>query len=206
MLDEASCTALARRGAAGDGAACKELVEKLWPVWTSWVRRQRSLGPLAQSDDHVHEVLVRLVEKLGQPEGRGLRLYPPWQEQNPDKTFSDWVRIVTKNVVRDYAREQLGPRPADRDAPSLKRLLNDFASSPALEELGIRPPFTAAQTARELMEFAESRLPPEQLVVLRHWLEGASFEDTGTELGITPDAARKLVRSAVATLRREFGD
>jgi DNA-directed RNA polymerase specialized sigma24 family protein len=114
------------------------------------------------------------------------------------------MRIVTKNVIRDYAREQLGSRNVASDGLSSKRLLNEFAYSPALEELGIRPPLTAAQTARELLEFARSRLPPEQLDVLHRWLEGASFEDIAEELGHTPEVVRKLTRSAVATLRRHF--
>jgi DNA-directed RNA polymerase specialized sigma24 family protein len=82
--------------------------------------------------------------------------------------------------------------------------LNEFASSPALEDLGVRPPLTAAQTARELIEFARSRLPAEQLALLEAWLEGASFDDMAREHGTTADEARKLVRAAVATLRRHF--
>lgn len=201
--DEGLCHALALRGAAGDGEACKRLVEHLWPVWIEIARASKTIRPLGGSEDHAHEIAVRLVEKMGKPSG-GLRLYPPWRERNAEKSFGDWMRIVTKNVIRDYAREQLGSKNASSDGLSMKRLLNDFAYSPALEELGIRPPLTAAQTARELLEFARSRLPPEQLDVLHRWLEGASFEDIAQELRQTPDAVRKLTRSAVATLRRQF--
>lgn len=162
------------------------------------------MGSLARSHDHVHEVLTRLVEKLARPEGGGLHLYAPWRERHPEKTFGDWIRIVVKNQIRDYVREQLGPPRGADDGPSLKRLLNEFASSPVLEELGVRPPVTAAQTARELLEFARRKLPAEQTRVLGLWLEGASFEEAGGELGLEAAAAQRLLRAAVATLRREF--
>ncbi|HEY3494249.1 MAG TPA: hypothetical protein VGK73_06170 [Polyangiaceae bacterium] len=203
-MDTALCERLAKLGAEGDASAIRKLVESLWPVWVEMVRTSRSMGPLARSEDHVHEVVTRLVEKLGRADGRGLRLYLEWRARNAEKTWADWLRIVTKNAVRDYAREQIGPKQADPDEPSLKRLLNEFSSSVALEELGARPPLTAAQTARELLEFARRRLPADQLAALAGWLEGASFEDIGAELGIAEGDARKLLRASVATLRREF--
>lgn len=204
-IDSARCEALAERGAAGDEGARRDLVEALWPSLLDLVRSSRSMGPLARSDDHVHEVATRLVEKLAGRDGHVLRTYAPWRERNAGRTFADWLRIVTKNATRDYVREQVGPRRGDPDEPSLKRLLNEFASSPALEELGVRPPLTAAQTARELLEFARARLPAQQLRVLASWLEGASFDDIGAETGTNGAEARKLLRAAVATLRRQFG-
>jgi RNA polymerase sigma factor (sigma-70 family) len=204
-IDAARCERLAERGAAGDENARRTLMEVLWPSLLEMVRSSRSMGSLARSADHVHEVATRLVEKLAGRDGHVLRTYAPWRNRNPERTFADWLRIVTKNAVRDYVREQVGPRNADADEPSLKRLLNEFTSSPVLEEQGVRPPLTAAQTARELLEFARDRLPEPQLRVLAAWLEGASFEDIGAEAGGTAGEARKLLRAAVATLRRQFG-
>jgi hypothetical protein len=103
-IDVTLCESLAARAAAGDGDACRKLVEHLWPAWIGMVRSSRSMGALARSEDHVHDVVARLVEKIGRPDGRGLRLYPPWRERNQTKTFGDWIRIVTKNAIRDYAR------------------------------------------------------------------------------------------------------
>jgi RNA polymerase sigma factor (sigma-70 family) len=203
-LDAELCEALALRATTGDQRACRELVEHLWPAWVSMVRTNRSMAGLARSEDHVHDVVTRLVEKIGRPDGRGLLLYPPWRERNPDKNFLDWIRIVTKNAIRDYVREQLGSTRTRPGEISVKRLLNEFASSPALDELGIRPPFTAAQTARELVEFARGRLSEAQLRALGLWLEGADFEEMAEELALTAEEARKLMRSAVATLRRHF--
>jgi RNA polymerase sigma factor (sigma-70 family) len=159
---------------------------------------------LPNPDDGVHDLAARLVEKLGQPQGRGLVLYSPWKQRNADKAFEDWLHIVTKNMIRDYLREKVGTeRPASGEI-SAKGLLNEFATSPLLEELGIRPPLTLAQTARELFEFAKGRLAPDELAILESWIAGASFEEIAGERNLSEDSARQLLRSAVAILRRYF--
>jgi DNA-directed RNA polymerase specialized sigma24 family protein len=203
-LDLAFCEDSAARAVRGDADAAQRLTEHLWPFWVELVRSSRSMGSLARSEDHVHEVVVRLVGKFSRGTAPGLARYAPWRERHTDKTFGDWVRIVAKNQVRDYVREQMGAATAPAGEPSLKRLLNEFASSPALEELGERPPLTAAQTARQLLEFAARRLPQDQLRVLGLWLEGATFEEMAEGGERDPDDARRLLRAAVATLRREF--
>ena len=87
-----------------------------------------------------------------------------------------------------------------------KRLLNDFAKSLPLDDMGKRPPITDAQTARQLLEFARERLPGDQLAALESWLQGASYEAIASSRGLDDTAsAKKLVRAAVAVLRRHFG-
>src|SRR5262249_12915422 len=151
---------------------------------------------LARSDDEIRNVLTKIVDKLGRDGGRALRLYGTWRERHTDKTFEDWIRIVTSNVVRDHVRESMVDA-ASYEEPSVKRLLNEFATSAALPQLAVRPAFTAAQTARELFEFAERKLAPDQHRALVLWVEGASFPEIGAELGLpSEDDAGKLVRAA----------
>ena len=202
-IDDQRCERLIQQSVAGDLAASRELVEYLWPIWLDWVRSSRAMRRLANLEDGVHDVVVRLVEKLTQRDGRGFQSYPSWKERNADKVFQDWLRIVTKNMIRDYLREKVGPQTATGE-PSIKRLLNEFASAPILEGLGIRPPVTLTQTARELLEFARSRLKPIQLKVLDSWLTGSDFDEMAAELGLTPEVARQDLRSAIAVLRRYF--
>jgi RNA polymerase sigma factor (sigma-70 family) len=202
-IDDRRCELLIKRSLAGDSAACGELVEYLWPFWLEMVQSNRAMRRLVNLEDGVHDVVVRLVEKLSQAEGRGFHSYLSWKERNGDKAFQDWLRIVTKNMIRDYLREQLGPQTSAGE-PSIKRLLNEFASAPVLEGLGIRPPVTLTQTARELLEFAGKRLKPIQLDVLSAWLKGASFEEIALELAVTQETARQDLRSAIAVLRRYF--
>jgi hypothetical protein len=111
------------------------------------VRGNSSMRPMAASDDHVHNVVQRVVAKLS----KGVGTYPDWKLANRDKALLDWVCIVTKNAIRDCVRAQLGPR-TGTDQPSVKRLLNEFASSEQLDNHAQRPPLTANQTARELIE------------------------------------------------------
>ncbi len=204
-IDNASCEDLVARGAVGDKVACQKLVEYLWPLWLSMVRSSRAVQALANPEDGVHDVIAKLVEKLGQPEGRGLRLYLSWKQQHPEKAFEDWLRIVTKNAIRDHVREKVGAQRSSSGEPGVKRLLNEFASAPVLEELGVRPPVTLAQTARELLEFARSRLAERQLSILEAWLKGATFDEIADELELPAEDARHCLRSAVAVLRRYFG-
>jgi DNA-directed RNA polymerase specialized sigma24 family protein len=201
-VDVAHCETLAELASRGDSKAWTAMVERLWNPLHRIVRTSRSMGG-ARSEDDIRDVLTRLFSKLGARNGRGMQLYVTWRARHPDKTIEDWLRIVVKNVMRDRARRALGARgPADE--PSVKRLLNEFAASPAIETLGRRPPMTAAQTARQLLEFARSHLPVAQLEALTRWLDGGSFEDIEDECGLSPNEARKLVRAAVAVLRRRF--
>lgn len=172
------------------------------------VRAQRSLGPLRDSDDHVHDVLANLVEKLGADDGRAFGLYVVWKRRHPEKTFLDWLRIVTKNAARDHVRRQSGAGldPVAARDPEVRRLLRDFVTSPAIDELGQRPPMTEAQTAQELLRYADLNLPLEQSRALRQWLEGATFDEIVSDGGAGgAPAAQRLVRAALATLRRRFG-
>lgn len=206
-IDNALCEALAVRAASGDDAAWRALIEHLWPALRGLVQKSRIMGSFARSDDHVHDVLAGLVERLGRDGGHGLRLYAPWRERNPDKTFADWIRIVTANVMRRHVREQLTMARGDGGGalPSRKRLLNEFAQSTAIEELGVRPPITDAQTAQQLLLFAQGRLPAVQLRALMLWIEGASFEEIAGDLGLGgPKGAARTVRAATAVLRRHF--
>src|SRR5262245_6381980 len=207
VIDWTRCEALAERAADGDPAAWRMLMETLWAEWLSFARSHRAMRRLGEPEEHAHEVVAKLVEKLGRGDGHGLRLYRSWHDRHADKTFEDWMHIVVANTVRDHVREQLGEAKAPRvsEDPSVKRLLNEFAQSPLLERLGVRPPIPAAQTARQILDFARKHLPPDQHRALMRWIEGATFEEIEQQLGLSGrDAGRKLVRAAVATLRRHF--
>lgn len=196
------------RAADGDPGVWRELAEHLWPFWQHVVRASRAMGPLARSEDHVHDVVAALVEKLGPEGGAALGLYPAWRSANPGKTFADWIAIVTAYAVRDHVRRTLGRRKArDPELPSPKRLLNEFVTSPAADDpvLAVRPEMTAAQTARQLVAWAEDRLAPEQRSALMMWLAGAEVDEIGEALCAgDAEGGRRLLRAAVAVLRRRF--
>jgi DNA-directed RNA polymerase specialized sigma24 family protein len=205
-IDNAHCEALVARAVNGDEEAWQALVRHLWAELHGFVRKSRTMGRFGRSDDHVSDVLTRLVERLRRDGGHGLRLYAPWRAKNLDKTFADWIRIVTVNIMRRYVRERLeSVHDGSAPLPSVKRLLNEFAQSPVLEELGVRPPITDAQTAQELLAFAQTRLPEVQCRALMMWIEGASFEEIAGELKLRgAKEADRAVRAATAVLRRHF--
>lgn len=204
-LDVDKAQELAAQAVTGREGAYPQLVEILWPELLRAIAGSRLLDHSDAATDHVHNIATRIVDKLQQDDCRSLRLFPPWKERHPDKDFGDWLRIVTRNATRDYARASRGRTKSAHDAPSLKQLINEFATSIDVHDLGARPPWTAAQTARQLFEFAERRLPEQQILALREWLAGASFEEIhhSLELG-NPTEARNLVRAAVSVLRRHF--
>lgn len=217
-IDVALCERLAQRAYEGDEEVWRELAEHLWPHFIGLVKGSRHMGGLAKNDDHVHNVVANLLDKLGTDGGRAITGFPRWKGDNPGKDFGDWIRIVTSFTVKDYVRQQLGRASGGGDKageqlPSIKRLLNEFATSPAGEESfgSARPPMTAAQTARELLDWADKTLPKEQMSALSAWLDGASFEEidgllaAGAQKKLEPDLGRKTVRAAIATIRRRFG-
>lgn len=203
-LDHPTLEVLARQAANGDRNAQGLLVQALWPVWRNLVLASRSMGSMAHSIEHVDNVVGKLVEKFGRAEGHAVRRYIEWRKVHGEQTFADWMRIVTKNEIRNYVRQQLGTGRIPTGELSVKRLLNELAVSPLGAERGIRPNFTAEQTARELLHFAASRLPSGQLRALQLWLSDSSFVDIGRELGCSEKEAQDRVRAAKETLRRHF--
>lgn len=202
---------IARRAAGGDAGAFKQLMAALWDPCVALVRGSAAMKGLAANDDDAREVVTRLMSKLERDGHRTLSLYVDWASRHPEKTFGDWLRITVANVARDYSRERRGNQartpasPKDGAVPSAKRLLNDLARSLPLE-LGARPPMTDAQTARQLLEFARTRLPEGQLTALEGWLQGASYELIAEDLKLSgADEAKRLIRAAVAVIRRQFG-
>jgi DNA-directed RNA polymerase specialized sigma24 family protein len=213
-LDDSSLAALARyvpRVVGGDDAAWKELVVELEPHLIALLRRGRTLGPMRHNVDDCRAVMISVLERLKKDDYRGLRLFEPWLAANPGKDFGDWIRIVTVNLARDHVSARLGAAErADDEPPRNKRMLNTLASLlPTGDDhrLAFRPLMTNDQLARELMEYAARALDPVQLRALHLWIEGASFEELAAQLDLprSQDATR-LVRAALAKLRRHFGD
>lgn len=216
--DFASLAAYVPRVLGGDAAAWEELVTRLEPLLVELLRRSRTLGPMRHNVDDCRAVMTSVLERLRKEDFRGLRLFPPWSKVNPGKDFGDWVRIVAVNLARDHVSARLGNAArggaggadpgAEDDAPINKRMLNTLASLLPKDDdhrLGFRPSMTNVQTARELLEYAARALETVQLRALRRWMDGASFEELAGELGLSsPRDADKLVRAALARLRRQF--
>lgn len=191
---------------AGSDRAWARLLQELWTTVEERVRTSRRMGQLRGSDDDRREVVTRVFARLRRNDLRALRTFPAWSERNPGKTFDDWTTILVTNVIRDYVRERLGD--VDEHGQGLKRLVNTLAES--LDEVdarGERAPLTDRLTMAALLDRAGDIVPADQLAALGSWLRGADFAQIATEHALaSSDAARGLVRAALARLRREFRD
>lgn len=204
-LDDPRCEALAREAAAGDARAARELGGVLWPHWLRVARANRALRASGNIDDGARDVAVELLETLAQPASPKLLAYLRWQADNPGRGFSDWIRIVTANAARDHARGLRARGGAG--TPSAARLANELSLTLSASEASVRPAYTDARTAAELLGFAQGKIPEAQLAVLLRWLGGASSAEIATELSLAgAEEATRLLRAAVATLRRAFVD
>lgn len=198
-IDAELCEGLAQKSLGGDPRAWEALITHLWPICLRIVASSGAMRRFHASPDDVSDVVTNLIGKLGGHDQRGLRLYGPWRDQHPDKTFADWIRIVTANAVRDYVRDHTS------GDPSVNRFLNEFATSGAVEEIGQRPANTAAQTAEQVLAYAQRHLPERQQQALIRWIQGGSDDEIAADLNLDgAGEARRLVRAAVATLRRQF--
>ena len=169
-----TCEELARQAASGDDESRQKLIEYLWPHWLDLVRGSFSMGSLANSQDHVYEVATRLVAKSSEKRGRALQLYVSWHETHFGGRARPQADLERVHVGSDCGR-------AGRSTPDAQE-----------------------QIARELIEFAKTRLPTDQIRALAAWLEGGSFEDIDTQLRLSPGQGHRLLRATVAVLRRHF--
>lgn len=206
-LDVGVCDRLLRRVRGIADPAWRELAATLWPELLRQVRKSRTMAGLGRGADHTREAALLVLEKLGRDDCRAARLYAPWKDAHPDRDAGDWLRIVTANVVRDYVRERHGRAAAGPgEARPDRRLIDTLATLlPDDEELAANSTLssTSRYAAHELAGWADGRLPPDQASALGAWLRGASFEEMATALGATDAAAAKrLVRAAIASLRR----
>ena len=113
---------------------------------------------------------------------------------------------MTVNVVRNYIAAKLGV--PSTDGTSVKQLVNTYAdSAPSDDGLVYLPHITTKETAQRILTFARAHLPVDQLHALEAWLEGRSFDEIAVEQDLEDvRAADRLVRAALARLRRHFDE
>ncbi len=189
----------------GDEVAWMTLFSRFGPLVERIARTNRSMGSYRGSEDDVRNVMAQVFERLRRDDFRALRSYAAWHEKNPAKGFIDWLTIVTVNVVRNYVASKLGAPNSDRT--SLKQLVNTLAESVDGEGPVVLPHITTRETARRILEYARDHLPEDQLAALGAWLEGLSSAEIAVELELhDARTAERLVRAALARLRRQFAD
>jgi DNA-directed RNA polymerase specialized sigma24 family protein len=192
---------------AGEAAAWQELWTTADPVLERSIRNLRNLGPLPRSEDHRRNIALTVIERLRADDFRRLKTFLAQAEQRPDSDFWRWLSRVTTNVALDYLRadaEYTGGRrrpSSEEDEAFWVQLV-----SVDLHDPSFRPPLTNLLAAQRLLEVAAAALDDEQLLALRYWLCGSTFEEIAAVMEL-PAAkyAERLVRAALERLRRRFG-
>jgi RNA polymerase sigma-70 factor (ECF subfamily) len=159
---------------------------------------QRELGAPLQAkggaSDLVQETLMEAVRDFGHFQGTS------------EDELLHWLRRLLLNNLADFTRQyrETGKRQIDReirleggDSSDERGGLAASLPSPSNEAIAIEQ----AEAIRRAVE----QLPEDyrRVLVLRYQ-EGRSFEEIGTLLGLTANAARKLLLRAVERVQREL--
>lgn len=175
---EQQIQALVERAQAGDGEAFGELYERLAPKVYSYLYYHLK-GQTHLAEDLTEEVFVKVIEKLGRYQNRGL-------------PFSAWLFRIAHNHLVDYLRAQpkLG----------MSSLEACHAVPERRAEQSLELTLTHTELARALAHLTEDQ---RRVVVLR-FLQGMSTAETARILGKTEDAVKKLQARGLQVLRKSL--
>ncbi len=198
--------ALVVAAAGNDLDAWKNLWETIEPVLSRIVAQPRFLGRLGQREDDRHNIVLKVMDRLHANDFQRLQLYLEAKRSNPRLRFISWLRVVAKRVGIDYLRAHPDyVRRHDADASKPGVWVDPKTLPPASRIFGGRPPVTARGTARRLLEYADSTIPPLHRQALELWTQSESFEDIARALGLESTAeAGRIVRAVLERLRRKF--
>ena len=167
---------LVRLAQQGDAAAFGALYEQYAPAVARYLRHRLG-GPEEAVEDLTAEVFVKVYQKLGRYEERGL-------------PFSAWLYRIAHNQLVDHLR-MLPRLPAQS--------IDDAGEVP---EHGARRGFGQVLD-RQVLDPALSRLTDDQRRVIQlRFLQRLSLADTAAQLGRSEEAVKKLQARGLATLRR----
>lgn len=179
------------RGQDADG--WRRLVELYSPLLYSWCRRSGLDGE--SSADVVQEVFAKVARSLGD-----------FRRDRPGDTFRGWLRIITRNQLRDAARRaEREPRAAGGStAYGQLAQLSDQDLEQSLSEHAAAEPGELFRRALELI-----RMNFEERTWRAFWqttVDGRASVDVAADLGMSPGAVRQAKSKVLARLREEFQD
>jgi len=170
---------LVERAQAGDREAFGEIYEQLAPKVYSYLYNHTN-GRAHLAEDLTEEVFVKVLEKLGRYQDRGL-------------PFASWVYRIAHNHLVDYFRTQ--PK---RGVVSIDDCY-DLAESRA--EKSLDEALVHGELTKALKQLTEEQ---RQVVVLR-FLQGMNISETATAVGKSEDAVKKLQARGLMAMRRALG-
>lgn len=157
------------------------------PGLTRFVRRR--MGPELRARESASDIVQSTCREL-------LRAGSSFEDQG-EAAFHRWLRGAAEHKLRNRARHwraarRTGAGPAAAvDEP--REPLAPEATRPSQEA-------ELAEEARRLEAAFRALTPEQRLVLTRSQIDGRSHAELASELGKTPEAARKLVARAMARL------
>lgn len=179
------------RGQDADG--WRRLVELYSPLLYSWCRRSGLDGE--QSADLVQEVFAKVSRNIGD-----------FRRDRPGDTFRGWLRIITRNQLRDYARRQeREPRAAGGTTAhiQLAQLTDEQLDQSLSGNVAAEP----GELYRRALELIQTNF--EERTWRAFWqttIDGRASGDVAADLGMSPGAVRQAKSKVLSRLRAEFGD
>jgi RNA polymerase sigma-70 factor (ECF subfamily) len=184
---------LVARVVAGDEAAARDMVERLWPQVIRIVRRH--LPRRSSEEDLAQEVFMKVFARLGQ-----------WRDEMP---LEHWVSRVAVNTCLDALRwdkrrpELRWADLSETEAEVLDNVLHDASDRPTGDAMASR------ELAHKLLQTLK---PADRLVLTMMDMEGRSVADvqratgwSATLVKVRAFRARRKLRKAFEVLEKSPG-
>jgi RNA polymerase sigma-70 factor (ECF subfamily) len=177
---ELEIQALVDRAQRGDREAFASIYERLAPKVYSYLYHHAN-GRAHVAEDLVEDVFVKVLEKLGSYQNRGL-------------PFASWVYRIAHNHLVDYFRTQ--PRQGVVSIDDCYHLVEPHA------ERSLDQTLTHTELAKALKLLTEDQ----RRVIILRFLQGLNIVETARVIGKTDDAVKKLQARGLMALRRVLGE
>ncbi len=168
--------------------------EKLFQTVEMVVRRRcrlekpKILKFRLRDSDIVQEVAIKTHQSLGEFRGK------------TEQEFIVWLTVITQNLIDDYYRKY----------QSSKNRVGNEISLESLEQMGEKLPARQDEAEVDKQKYAKSldvlaRLPDRYFWAIElHMEEGLTFQEIGTKLHCTKEAARKLYHRGVERIQEKL--
>lgn len=172
-----------------DSRAWEQCVDLYGPMIYGWCRRS---GLSAEDSADISQEVFRSV-------WRGLDSF---QKQNPQDSFRAWLRTITLNQIRDFARKkQAGKAVGGSDA------VTQIQQIPAEDSRALDASTgTSGVVGRALDMIRNDFEETTWQAFLLTTLSGYSSREAAERLRLTPNAVRKAKARVLHRLRQEIGD
>ncbi len=167
---------LVERAQSGDGGAFGELYEQFSPEIFRYLLRHLN-GRRESAEDLTEEVFVKVLERLGSYQFRGL-------------PFSAWLYRIARNHMIDHLRSR--PR----------QVISSLDFAPEIPEKKAELVMDRSLDRHELSYALERLTSDQRHVVTLRFLDGFTTAETAEIMGKTEDAVKKLQARGLVQLRR----